>query len=60
MEPGSEELYGYSRQEAIGQQKNILLRTTVPGSSFENLRQSLIEARHGTASCCIERSEGRF
>ncbi|HEX3993514.1 MAG TPA: chemotaxis protein CheB [Acetobacteraceae bacterium] len=40
---GSEELYGYSRQEAIGQQKNILLRTTVPGSSFENLRQSLIE-----------------
>ena len=45
---GSEELYGYSRQEAIGQQKNVMLRTVVPGSSFEKLRQSLIE--HGTWS----------
>jgi two-component system, chemotaxis family, CheB/CheR fusion protein len=45
---GSEELYGYSRQEAIGQRKEILLQTSVPGSSFESLRNSLLE--YGTWS----------
>jgi two-component system CheB/CheR fusion protein len=45
---GSEELYGYSRQEAIGKRKEALLRTSVPGSSFEDLRRSLLE--HGTWS----------
>lgn len=40
---GSEELYGYSRQEAIGRRKEALLQTSVPGSSFEDLRQSLLE-----------------
>jgi two-component system CheB/CheR fusion protein len=45
---GSEELYGYSRQEAIGKRKEVLLQTSVPGSSFEELRQSLLE--HGTWS----------
>jgi two-component system CheB/CheR fusion protein len=39
---GSEELYGYSRHEAIGQQKDRLLQTSVPGSSFDLLRQSLL------------------
>jgi two-component system CheB/CheR fusion protein len=45
---GSEELYGYPRDEALGQRKEILLRTAVPGSSFESLRQSLVA--HGTWS----------
>ena len=45
---GSEELYGYSRQEAIGKRKEMLLQTSVPGSSFDELRQSLLE--HGTWS----------
>ena len=45
---GSEELYGYSREEAIGKKKERLLQTVVPGSSFEELRQSLLE--HGTWS----------
>jgi PAS domain-containing protein len=31
---GSEELYGYRREEALGKQKERLLGTTVPGSSF--------------------------
>uniref|UniRef100_UPI00135973DF sensor histidine kinase n=1 Tax=Geminicoccus flavidas TaxID=2506407 RepID=UPI00135973DF len=39
---GSEELYGYSRAEAIGQRMERLLQVTVPGGSFEELRQSLV------------------
>ena len=42
---GSEELYGYSRHEAIGQRKEVLLQTSVPNSSFDDLRQSLLD--HG-------------
>lgn len=40
---GSEELYGYKRDEAIGTQKEQLLQTQIPGSSFEALRASLLE-----------------
>jgi two-component system, chemotaxis family, CheB/CheR fusion protein len=52
---GSEELYGYSREEATGRPKEQLLRTTVPGSSFSELKSKLIkegswvgELRHKT------------
>ncbi|WGF90941.1 chemotaxis protein CheB [Marinivivus vitaminiproducens] len=38
---GSEELYGYGHDEVLGQNKLQLLRTKVPGSSFEALRQGL-------------------
>jgi two-component system, chemotaxis family, CheB/CheR fusion protein len=40
---GSEELYGYSRQEALGKKKDRLLGTTVSGSSFEGLKAALLE-----------------
>jgi two-component system CheB/CheR fusion protein len=40
---GSEELYGYRRAEALGQHKEQLLRTTVPGSSFEKLKARLLK-----------------
>jgi len=43
---GSEQLYGYSAEEAIGQRKEVLLKTEIPGSTFAALRQSLFE--HGT------------
>ena len=45
---GSEELYGYLRDEAAGQRKEVLLHTIVPGSSFEALRLALLQ--HGTWS----------
>ncbi|HEX3430841.1 MAG TPA: chemotaxis protein CheB [Rhizomicrobium sp.] len=40
---GSEELYGYSRDQAQGKVKDDLLKTTVPGSSFEVVRKALLE-----------------
>jgi two-component system CheB/CheR fusion protein len=41
---GSEELYGYERAEVLGRDKAALLKTTVPGSSFEAVRAALLEA----------------
>jgi two-component system CheB/CheR fusion protein len=41
---GSEELYGYAREEAIGQRKEELLKPIVLGSSFDALRQTLLES----------------
>ena len=38
---GSEELYGFTRAEAIGRPKDQLLGTSVPGSSFEELKSRL-------------------
>jgi two-component system CheB/CheR fusion protein len=40
---GSEELYGYTRQEALGKQKELLLGTSVPGSSFAELKKKLLQ-----------------
>ncbi len=42
---GSEELYGYSRDEALGQGKEQLLGTKVPGASFAELKAKLLKDR---------------
>jgi two-component system CheB/CheR fusion protein len=39
---GSEDIYGHTREEALGKQNELLLGTTVPGSSFAELRQKLL------------------
>lgn len=38
---GCEELYGYTRDEALGKRKEQLLRTEVPGSTFAELKSKL-------------------
>ena len=40
---GSEELYGYSRKEALGRPPEQLLGTRVPGSSLAEMKQTLLE-----------------
>jgi two-component system CheB/CheR fusion protein len=40
---GSEELYGYTREEALGRPKDRLLATSIPGSSFDQLKISLLD-----------------
>jgi two-component system CheB/CheR fusion protein len=39
---GSEELYGYGRDEVLGKVKRELLNTVVPGHSFEAVREELL------------------
>jgi len=40
---GSEELYGYRRDEALRQSRERLLKTVVPDSSLDDMRASLLE-----------------
>ncbi|MBV8839347.1 MAG: PAS domain-containing protein [Alphaproteobacteria bacterium] len=56
---GSEELYGYSRQEALGKRKEQLLRTMVPGSSFEALRAKLLQDRSWRGELKHHTKDGR-
>jgi two-component system, chemotaxis family, CheB/CheR fusion protein len=64
---GSEEVYGYSREEVLGKRKEQLLSVAVPGSSFEELRAKLLqdgnwsgELRHRTKSGETLTVEGRL
>lgn len=40
---GSEDMYGYSRREALGRSKDLLLKTVVPGSSFQAVKEALLK-----------------
>jgi two-component system, chemotaxis family, CheB/CheR fusion protein len=57
---GCEELYGYTHEEAIGRKKGDLLKTEVPGSSFEEATNKLRETGFGAASFCITQKTEEF
>jgi two-component system CheB/CheR fusion protein len=56
---GSEELYGYSREEALGKRKDRLLATVVPGSSFAALRAKLLAEGSWTGELKHRTKDGR-
>jgi two-component system, chemotaxis family, CheB/CheR fusion protein len=56
---GSQELYGYSREDALGKKKDQLLATTVPGSSFEELRIKLLNEGSWTGEVRHRTKDGR-
>jgi two-component system CheB/CheR fusion protein len=56
---GSQELYGYSREEALGKRKDQLLVTTVPRSSFEELRIKLLHEGSWTGEVRQRTKDGR-
>jgi two-component system CheB/CheR fusion protein len=56
---GSQELYGYSAEEAIGRPKAALLRTSVPGSSFAELKAKLAETGSWTGELRHHTKDGR-
>jgi two-component system CheB/CheR fusion protein len=56
---GCQELYGYSRSEAVGQRKQLLLRTDAPGSSLAEVEQKLIGSGSWTGELSHEAKDGR-
>ena len=46
---GSEQLYGYPREFALGKRKNAMLNTRVPGGTFESLTATLVATGRWTA-----------
>ena len=56
---GSEELYGYSRDEAVGKRKEKLLATVVPRSSFAALRVKLLDEGSWSGELKHKTKDGR-
>jgi two-component system CheB/CheR fusion protein len=56
---GSEQLYGYSRQEALGTIKSELLKTVVPDSNFEKVRIALLRDGDWSGELVQTTSDGR-
>ena len=56
---GSEHLYGYSREEAAGQNIETLLQTSVPRSSFDELKQELLDTGNWSGELTHRTKDGR-
>lgn len=56
---GSEQLYGYPREQAVGRKKGELLKTQVPDSSFEALVQTLAESGRWSGELIQTTRDGR-
>jgi two-component system CheB/CheR fusion protein len=56
---GCEELFGYTREEAIGKHKEELLKTKVPGSSFEEVTNKLREEGMWSGKLLHRAKDGR-
>ncbi len=57
---GCEELYGYTREEALGKGKEQLLRTEVPDSTFAELKAKLIAEGAWTGELKQRTKDGRL
>jgi two-component system CheB/CheR fusion protein len=56
---GSEELYGFTREEALGKPKEKLLHPTVPGSSFAELKATLLREGSWSGEVWQKAKDGR-
>jgi two-component system, chemotaxis family, CheB/CheR fusion protein len=56
---GCEELYGYTHEEAMGKRREELLKTEVPGSSFEEVTNKLHEEGIWTGELLHRAKDGR-
>ena len=56
---GCEELYGFTSEEAIGKRKEDLLKTEVPGSSFEEVTNKLRDEGIWTGELVHRAKDGR-
>jgi two-component system CheB/CheR fusion protein len=56
---GCEELYGFTREMALGRRKNLLLQTEVPNSSFEALVVKLLATGAWNGELVQTTSDGR-
>jgi two-component system CheB/CheR fusion protein len=56
---GSEELYGYTRKEALGKREEELLATSVPGSSFAEVKAKLVQDGNWTGVLTQRTKDGR-